>query len=406
VLAGGRLDRNDPRQPDADTVFEIGSLTKAFTALLLADMVLRGEVGLDDLAAGRLPAGVALPEPLASSVTLADLATHTSGLPFMPPQGPPGNGVAYTAADLARDVAAWRPEAGRYGTWAYSNVGYWLLGEALAARAGQDITALVRDRILTPLGMSLTDFALSSRMKASFAPGHGGALQPAQTFADAPVYALMPAAGGLLSTVDDLVRLLDVALGLRPSPLSAALALTLDVRRPTGLPGHSQALGWSLIGDGPAQVIYRDGASFGHAGALAWSPARRTGVVLLANQLTGVDDIALHWLRPDIPLKQPAPAVHTEIRLETAVLARYVGRYAAEGEGVFTVALEGDHLTLQAPSGWGLPRLRLRPESRTGFFAAELPLRAAFQIGGDGRAGGVLIYPPRGQDGVQARRLP
>jgi hypothetical protein len=196
------------------------------------------------------------------------------------------------------------------------------------------------------------------------------------------------------------------ACGLRPSPLSPVLALTLDVRRATGLPGHAQALGWSVIGEGPAQVVYRDGASFGCASALAWSPDQRTGVVLLANQLTGVDDIALHWLRPDIPLKQPAPAVHTEIPLQAAILAGYAGRYAAEGEGVFTVVLEADHLVLDAPSDWGLPKLRLRPESRTSFFATELPLRAAFQIGGDGRASGVLIYPPRGQKGVEARRLP
>src|SRR5690606_8099411 len=84
VLAHGALDRGDPRVLDGDSVFEIGSITKVFTSLLLADMVRRGEVALEDPVAKYLPADVKMPERGGRQITLIDLATHTSGLPRMP----------------------------------------------------------------------------------------------------------------------------------------------------------------------------------------------------------------------------------------------------------------------------------------------------------------------------------
>lgn len=87
------------------------------------------------------------------------------------------------------------------------------------------------------------------------------------------------------------------------------------------------------------------------------------------------------------------------------MLDPYAGQYEAQGEGVFVIAREGDFLSFQAPAEWGLPKLRLRPESPRDFFVAELPLRVTFQADRDGRVNGLLIYPPRGQKGVPANRI-
>jgi hypothetical protein len=110
-------------------------------------------------------------------------------------------------------------------------------------------------------------------------------------------------------------------------------------------------------------------------------------------------------LRPSSPLEKPTTTRRTEVAVDAAVLASYVGRYEAEGEGVFAVAMETGFLTFEAPPDWGLPALRLRPETARDFFATELPLRVSFQLDGDGRVSGILIHPPRGQRSVPATRV-
>ena len=138
---------------------------------------------------------------------------------------------------------------------------------------------------------------------------------------------------------------------------------------------------------------------------MAWQPQRRIGVVVLANQTTNVGDIARHLLQPSVPLEQPARARHTEITLDAAVLDKYVGRYDMQEEGVVVIARDGTLLTIELPSSWGLPKLRLHAEGQRDFFATEVPLRATFEADTEGRVKGMLVYPPRGQRSIPARRL-
>jgi CubicO group peptidase (beta-lactamase class C family) len=267
-----------------------------------------------------------------------------------------------------------------------------------------DFENLMRTRVLAALKLANTDFSLSPKLKANLAPGHDAALQPSPDVSTLPVYSVMPAAGGLYSTPNDLLTLLSVAMGYERSPLAPAINATVSTRRPTG-GGNEQALAWTLIGKGDDQIIFRDGGTLGYASAMAWDPKKRIGVVVLSNQVGGVDDIARHLLRPNFPLAKLANTKHTEIALDSATLDGYAGRYEAKGEGIFTVARENNFLTIESPSDWGLPKLRIRPESARDFFASELPLRVTFKIGNDGHVNGLLIYPPRGQKAVPADRI-
>ena len=407
IIAHGHRNEGDSGPLDGDTVFEIGSVTKVFTALLLADMVRKDEVALADPAAKYLPASVKVPERNGRSITLLDLATHTSGLPFMPENAPAFNDPAaakYSAADLKQYVGGYQLTRDIGSEWDYSNIGYWLLSEALSSRAGASCENLLHTRVIVPLKLANTDFALSPKMKANFAVGRDASSQPAPSVSSLPVYSVMPAAGGLYSTANDLLMLLAVAMDYERSPLASAMETTVSTRRPAGS-GHEQALGWTVIGKGADEVIFRDGGTYGYASSIAWDPKKRIGVVVLSNQQGSVDDIARHLLRPNIPLATPATTKHTEISIDSKILDNYAGRYEAEGEGVFTVAREGNSLTIESPGDWGLPKLRIRPENIRDFFAAELPLRVTFQTGGDGHVTGLLIYPPRGQKAVPARRM-
>jgi len=148
-----------------------------------------------------------------------------------------------------------------------------------------------------------------------------------------------------------------------------------------------------------------DGGTFGYSSCIAWDPVKRVGVAVLSNYAGSVTDIARHVLRPDFPLEHPKAIKHIEIKLDSAILDTYVGRYEAAGEGVFTVVREGNALMMESPANWGLPRLRIRPESAQDFFASELPLRVTFQRDHVGRVSGILVYPPRGQKAVPARRV-
>jgi serine-type D-Ala-D-Ala carboxypeptidase/endopeptidase len=405
IIATGHRDKDDPRAIAGDTVFEIGSVGKTFTALLLADMVLEHEVAFDDPARKYLP--VTLPQRNGRDITLLDLATHMSGLPFMPDlPSREGGAAAYSDADLYAFLAHYKLTWDIGSDWEYSNLGYWLLGEALAARAQTKFATLMHARVLVPLNMTNSGFALSPHMTANLAMGHNASLQPAPSLAEVPLYSLMPAAGaGFYSTADDALAYLAAAMGYTKSPLANAFALAVNTNRPISGSADIQALGWTLIGKDGGQLIFRDGGTFGFASCFVWDRTRRVGAVVLANCVTDVSDIARHILRPDFPLKTPAATAHTEIPLEAAVLARYVGQYEAKGEGIFTIVLEGTYLTFAAPPDWGLPKLRIRPESKENFFAAELPLRVTFQAGGDGAPTGMTIYPPRGQNGVEAKKI-
>jgi CubicO group peptidase (beta-lactamase class C family) len=391
-----------------DTGFEIASVTKVFTGLLLAEMVRRGEVALDDPVARFLPDVVLPARAGARPIALLDLVTHTSGLPFMPDDLPalddPAGAAAYDADGLHRFLARARLADAPGTTWDYSNLGYFLLGEALARRAGLDFETLLATRILGPLGLERTQFVRAP--SPAMAVGHDAVLGPAPYFASMPVFSRMPAAGGLVSTPRDLARFLAIVLGREPSPLAPALRSMLDVTRPKGRDGERQAVGWVVEGDGPSRLVLHDGGSFGFASALAFRPSTGTGVVVLSNQLAGVVDLARHTLRPELPLDTPTATKRVAIALEAAVLDDYAGSYDGGEEGTFEVLHERDALTLRFPAEWGLPPMRVRPESRTAFFASQLPLRVAFEVDAAGAVTGMKVFPPRGQGAIETRRRP
>jgi CubicO group peptidase (beta-lactamase class C family) len=171
VVAYGNLDAGSARSVAANTLFEIGSLTKVFTALLLAEMVRRRELRFDDPVDRYLPTGLRTPRRNGRAITLADLATHTSGLPLFPPlAGNPLEALArYTVSDLGSWLVSLDLPHDPGAEWRYSNVGYALLGVALADRAGTSFEALLDRRILGPL--MLTDTTLPVKMKP---PPDGG----------------------------------------------------------------------------------------------------------------------------------------------------------------------------------------------------------------------------------------
>lgn len=303
VVSYGSFDK-DGKAVDGDTVFEIGSITKIFTSLLLADAVARGEVSLDDPVGKYLPSTVKVPERGGMKITLIDLATHTSGLPRLPanmrPKDPANPYADYSAAQLYDFLSSYELGRDIGSKYEYSNLAVGLLGHALARRAGTDYETLVRTRITDPLSMKNTLVTLDDTQKARLAPGHNAQLQRAANW-DLPTLA---GAGALRSTVADLLTFLSANLGLTKSPLAPAMASMLKTRRPTGDDGLEIALGWHITKKDDSQIVWHTGGTGGYRSFIGFDPRRRAGVVVLANTYTkaGVEDIGRHLLDPSSPL--------------------------------------------------------------------------------------------------------
>jgi CubicO group peptidase (beta-lactamase class C family) len=389
VVSYGQLDTGDSRPVNGDTVFEIGSLTKIFTSLLLADMVTRGEVSLSDPVSKFLP-GVKLPERAGRSITLLDLATQTSGLPFWPSNFPSTSDAEayskYSADQLFDFLATYELPRDIGSQWSYSNLGMGLLGMALSHRAGKDYESLVRERITAPLGMENTAITLRQSMKLNVAVGHETNLHPAPDW-NVPLFA---GASSLRSSVNDMLKFLATTMGYVKSPLQPAIALMLETRRPAPLVKAEQALGWWVIGQGDDQVMAHGGRTFGYASYIAWDAKTRIGVVALSNAVITVQDIVMHLLRPEQPLAKAADArAHTEIALDPRLFDSYAGQYRTATGLAVAVERQGEALMIQLPSA---PKLRLHPETERDFFIAESDLQVTFQTDARGGATSVIVH--------------
>jgi len=277
VISYGKFGGADPRVPDGETIFEIGSVTKVFTALLLSDMALSGEVNLTDPVSKYLPAAVHVPERNGKQITLLDLATHYSGLPRMP-NNYNGEYSVEQMYDFLSHYTLTRDPGAKYE---YSNFGGGLLGQVLALRAGTDYETLLHDRITEPLGMNHTAMQLTPEMTANLIPGYrGGSTAPSIEIS------ALKAAGAIRSNVDDMLIFLAANMGLIQTPLRLAMKKMLSIHRAVS-PGVQIALGWHICNG----VVCHNGGTNGYHAYVGFEPRRKAGVVVLSNSTEFTDDI-------------------------------------------------------------------------------------------------------------------
>lgn len=315
VVSCGTFDAGDNRPVNGDTVFEIGSVTKVFTSLLLADMTQRGQVSLADPVAKYLPGTAKMPKRKGRQITLEDLATHTSGLPRLPSNLSPKDAANpyadYSVEQLYQFLSGYQLTHDIGSEYEYSNLGGGLLGNALAGRAGMDYETLMRSRICQPLGMRSTSITLSDDMKTRFAAGHDGTMRKV-AYWDLPTLA---GAGALRSTANDMLTLVAANLGYVKSPLAPAMTAMLAVRRRTGVPGLEVGVAWHILTRDGHEIVWHNGGTGGFRSFIGFEPKSGMGVVVLSNAETpaGVDDIGQHLLNANAPLWQP-PTEHKQVR--------------------------------------------------------------------------------------------
>jgi CubicO group peptidase (beta-lactamase class C family) len=391
IISYGSLNQGDARPLNGDTVFEIGSITKVFTSLLLADMVQRGEVALTDPVAKFLPAGVKVPERGGRVITLVDLSTHTSGLPRMPsnfkPKDPQNPYADYGPEQLYEFLSSYQLTRDIGSQFEYSNLGGGLLGLALARRAGMDYEALVRARITGPLGMASTGITLSPEMKARLAVGHDAQLK---AVANWDLLALA-GAGALRSNANDLLTFLAANLGYNKSPLAPAMAAMLATRRPMDPGGKTQiGLAWIISKPAEDEIVWHNGGTGGYRTFIGYNVKTRVGIVALSNTSTeaGVDDIGMHLLDAHAPL-MAAPKEHKEITVNPKIFDGFVGQYQLAPSFVITITREGDQLFAQATNQ---PKFQVFPEGEREFFLKVVDAQITFDTDGAGKASSLTLH--------------
>jgi len=402
VVAYGKLNQGDARPLNGETIFEIGSVTKVFTSLVLADMVERGQVKLSDPVAEYLPADAKVPERGGRAITLLDLSTHTSGLPRLPSnlssQESANPYADYTADKLYQFLSTYQLTRDIGSEFEYSNLGGGLLGFALARRAGMDYEAVVRSHITAPLGMKSTGITLTREMKARLAVGHNADLRAVPNWD----FQVLAGCGALRSDANDLLTFLAANLGYVKSPLASAMAAMRAVRRPTGSARLGEiGLGWLIVKPSSYDVVWHNGGTGGYRSFVGFVPSARVGVVVLSNTFTatGVDDIGMHLLDPHAPLIA-APKERKEISVDPKLFDGYVGQYQLAPNFILTVTREADHLFVQAT---GQPKFQIYPSGERQFFLKVVDAQLTFETDSTGRAVSVTLHQ-NGRD-VPGKRI-
>ncbi|MFY0570383.1 serine hydrolase domain-containing protein [Archangium lansingense] len=275
--------RGEGPLPATNSLYELGALTQVFTGTLLALLVDRGEVKLDTPLKELLPLPL-LPDEAAGHITLEQLATHTSGMPRLPPnlrtpqQNPADPYGHYTAELFGAFLRNYHPRHPPPQKYAESVIGLGVLGHALSRRVRLNYGHAVRDFLCTPLKLGdTTAVRLSEEQERRLLPGHTarGMQVPGWT------WPALPGAGAIRSTVPDLLRFLDANLGREDAGLGQALRLTHSPR--VEARGKRVGLGWLVSNAGGKPVVWRSAVTGGYAGFIGFSAEADTGVVILSD---------------------------------------------------------------------------------------------------------------------------
>ena len=290
---------------ERDSVFELGTLSKVFAGLVLADMVQRGEVKLDDPAALYSPPGAKLPQRDGRQITLRHLVTHTASLPAMPPEVAPDEFLRRTlagdGAPLYESLAKVELERPIGGDVVYSNLGFLWLSDALARRAGKRFDVLVEERVLRPLRMTSTRVKLTPELEKRRIDGHDRSYKPVPPLEFAPA---LSGATGWSSSMEDMLRLAEALAGRAPSPLDAAIAASLQPLHNLN-PATSLGYAWILTQRPQGRVAFHNGQTRGTYTGIAVSAATGAAAVVVADAPAFFDDLVLHLVDSRTPLKKP-----------------------------------------------------------------------------------------------------
>ena len=374
------------------SVFEIGSITKTFTGIILADRVIKGKMSLDDPLQKYLPAGVTAPTRNGASIKLVNLSNHTSSLPRMPnnfnPANPANPFADYSEKQLYDFLKSYELPRDIGSQYEYSNYAAGLLGHIMATSEGMAYEALMIDVIAGPLGLKDTRITFTPNMKKNLAMGHSNGVQVENWD-----ITTLAGAGAIRSTAVDMLKYVHANMGKVKSKLYPAMQLSHKNSRAEGAT-PVVGLGWHTTISPEMNIIWHNGGTGGYRTFAGFIKGGARGVVVLSNSTISIDDIGLHLLNGKTPLTVSKPSVvasgHVEeITVDTETLESYVGKYELAPGFILTVSRDGNQLKAQATGQGDFP---VFPKTQNVFYYKIVEAQLTFNKNGEGPVESVTLH--------------
>jgi len=383
----GKLSEDDPKPPNDRTIYEIGSITKVFTGILLAHSVAAGEVEIATTIGSIAESAREHNPEVGNSIQLWHLATHSSGLPRMPTNFQPVNPlhpyVDYDRRLMLEFLHSVRLEKSPGKPSGYSNYGLGLLGELLAMKAGTTYSDLLKQRITVPLKMKDTSISVLPDARLRLAPPH----QADGSRGEEWEFDALAGAGAIRSTSRDMLRFIDAHLKLRKDPLGAAIELAWHKHLPGEGNGFAMGLGWHIAGDGTTR--WHNGQTGGFHSILFVNRPLQAGVIVLSNSAAADVETLGEQVMRLIAGNEVQPLDVGNATVDPKVLARLAGRYQLEPDFILEVSAKGGRLFAQAT---GQPQFRLIGQSNTKWTVQGVDATLEFELPQEGQASSVVLH--------------
>ena len=384
----GKTARPNGTLVNEHTVYEIGSISKVFTCILLADEVLKGQLLLTDPVAKFLPKDVTIPQRDGREITLKDLATHTSGLPVMPSNFTPADAsnpfADYTVKQLYDFLSSYQLPRAIGAQYEYSNLGMGLLGHILELHTGKSYEHLVIERIATPLGMTSTAITLTDDMTQRLATGYNAQLEPVSNW---DIISLA-GAGAIRSTTSDMVKFINANRATETTALHRAMQLSHKIAYTQEDTDFQMGLGWHYANNNT--IVWHNGGTGGYRAFAGFVTSGNTGVVVLTNTASSVDEIGIKVLEDRAKLELPKKVTFPDIvEVSETVLETYVGVYEVSPQFKITITRAGKQLFLQAT---GQSKFELYAAAQNEFFLKVVEASVHFDTAENGVVSSMTLH--------------
>ncbi len=396
VFSYGQMSHDNPQKPDGDTVFEIGSITKVFTAILLSDMVLKGEVNLEDSIKKYLPDSVTMPNWKARDITLHDLVCHISGLPGLPSNMKQEDAVNpfanYSVENLYEFLNQVECKTEPGTKYAYSESGFGLLGHLLERISNSNYETLLASRLTKPLGMKDTVITFNSDIRSRVAQGYERDDTPIKNWDLAEA---LVGAGAIRSTVNDIMIFLRANMEIDQTSLTPAMKFSHQAHLPKDKQvNQSICLGWHISygGNYRTPFISKGGETGGYRGFLGFNKEKQIGVVAMINYSVWQMESGVKHLMSVLSGSEAymdMPEKTQKISVAPSILDAYVGQYELPGKVIVLITKFNNRLYVRTAGGEIMPAF---PVSETVFFAKRFQAEITFCKNDQGKVTHFLLH--------------
>lgn len=378
ICHGNPFDKNE-QKANENIIYEIGSITKIFTTIILANMVVKGKLKLSDPVSMYLPDSVKFMEVNGKTITLKHLATHTSGLPRFPqnfiPKDPQNPYADYTISDIYQFLNNFTVKENK-GVGEYSNIGMALLANILCGVNNINFESLIMENICKPLDMQNTFINTTKEQQEQFATPYIVADKITKHWD----FKAIEGAGAIKSNLVDMLKFLNAQLTPDSLSLGKAIKLAHSFQDSTSMRNTSIGLGWFINHQYDETIIWHNGSTGGFKSFIGFDVKNQRGVIIMSNSTRNINDIGFHILNHNFKIKEFKKSEFIKLNLKD--FSKYEGFYLMESGDTMHLYSKDNSYFLKAEKQ-GV--FEIYPQKGDIFIFDQLPFKLRFEDTKDNR---------------------